>query len=331
MRIGTPLVGGLVLGAVAGAAALSLVGRPAPAPSSLAPAPGEHVWCRRAEEAVRAGRDDEALRDAEQELRLAPDCARAHLLAGLLYERRSVAKPALAHLSVAAKAYPDDPRVQTAYGRVLALTGDYTAAAAILSGVTQKGDTRAEPFRWLGYAYMHLPRSPENLRLAEQSLRHALELEPGYAEANYDLALLLFRQGKAQQALPFAEMAIARRKHYPRGLYLLSRIQLALGHPADAAHVQRQFQHEDALVTRQQALLARLSRAPGDVGAALDLARTMRERGKPEVAVRYLRLAAVHAPDDPRLKAALLQMERIAERPPAPGSPPRTPPTVEIP
>jgi predicted Zn-dependent protease len=199
---------------------------------------------------------------------------------------------------------------------VLALTGDYARAKEILSGVTQKGDSRAEPFRWLGYVHMHLPRNPENLRRAEESLRQAVEREPGYAEANYDLGLLLLRRGKPQEAMPFAETAVARRKHYPRGLYLLTRIHLALGHHAEAARLQKEFQREDELVSRRQALLARLSRAPGDVEASLEMARTMREIGKPEEAIRYLRRAAIHAPDDPRVRAALEQAAQVTARGP---------------
>jgi predicted Zn-dependent protease len=322
MRRGLGRIGRFALGAVVGAAALFLIGRARLAPAS-SPRPGAtlppaaHVWCRQAEEEVRAGQYDAALRDAEQDLRQTPDCPRAHLLAGLLYERRSNSKPALEHLARAAQAYPNDPRVQTAYGRVLALTGDHVHAAEILRGVTQHGDTRAEPFRWLGYAYMHLPQNPENIRRAEENLRQAVAREPGYAEANYDLALLLFRQGQAKQALPFAQTAVEHRKHYPRGLYLLARIQRDLGNPAEAARIQTEFQHENKLVERQEALSARLSSNPADIEAALEMAQTMRELDKPAEALRYLQRAAARAPDDTRVQAAIAQVEQFAA--PHPG------------
>jgi len=303
------LIGGIALSLAVGAVAVFLIGRSSRRPAAPDRQAAEHVLCRRAEEEARSGLLDTALRDAERDLEQHPDCARAHLLAGLLYERRSEGKPALEHLGRAAQAYPDDPKVQTAYGRVLALTGDYARAEEILRRVTEGGGDRAEPFRWLGYVYLHLQQSSENVRRAEENLRQALEREPGYAEANYDLALLLFRQDKAREALPYAQTAAARRQHDPRGLYLLSRINRVLGNLEEAARFQKEFQHEDALVGRQKTLSARLTRDPGDIAAILEMARTMEDRGKPEEALRYLRRAVRRAPEDARVKAALAQQE----------------------
>lgn len=301
----------IILGGIGGAMILLLVGkgvRVSTSPSSKQDAglpPAEHTMCRQAEAEVRAGAYTAALRDAKQDLEQAPDCARAHLLLGLLYERLSLAKPALEHLAIAAKAFPHDERVQTAYGRVLALSGDYGGAVSLLREVTQRDNSRAEAFRWLGYAYMHLPQNPENTRLAEENLRFAIQREPGYVEANYDLGLLLFRQRKAEEALPFVQTAVNRRKHYPRGLYLLARIQRSLGHTEEAERLQKDFEREDRLVKRQENFAARLKTDAKDIEAILGMAQTLQELDKPQEATEYLQRAANIAPEDTRVRAVL--------------------------
>ncbi|HZO87332.1 MAG TPA: tetratricopeptide repeat protein [Chthonomonadaceae bacterium] len=269
----------------------------------------EHAWCHLADAEVRAGLQVSALRDAEQELKLNPNCARAHLLAGLLYERKSAAKAALEHLAWAARAYPDRPRVQLAYGRVLVLSGNPGQAVQVLRAIVDKDPARPELFRWLGSAYARLAPSPENARLAEQNLRRALTLRPDYPEANYELAQLYFNQRRLQQALPFARKATGR-KHYPRALYLLARLYAALGLRAQSAHFQQEFQRESELAARQETLLKQFQTDRENIPTLLALGQTLLARDEPEMAARYLRYAAQRAPQDPRVQAALAQAEK---------------------
>lgn len=276
---------------------------------------GEHALCRLAAAEMRAGLYVSALRDAEQELKRDADCARAHLVAGLMYERKSAAKASVDHLMQAARAYPHHPSVQLAYGRVLALSGDYQRAEPILRGAAEREPARAEIFRWLGYVRARLSSNPEKLRQAEQSLRRAVALRPHYPEANYELARLYFQMRQPRKALPFAQKAIAKRRHYPRALSLLAQVHAATGNPTEAARYRQAFRREMDLAARQQRLLKRYSQDPNDLGTILEMGEVLLARDEPETAVRYLVTAARRAPDDARVRAALEEAtERLSRK-----------------
>jgi tetratricopeptide (TPR) repeat protein len=284
-----------------------------------------HAWCRLTGVLMRAGRGTEALVTAERELKLAPDCGRAHLIAGLLYERKSQARPALEHLAAAMRAYPNDPRIALAYGRVLVLNSDYDRAEPILKEVIARDASLAEAYRWLGSLYARRAVTAENGRIAEQNLRRALELKPDYAEAHYELARLLFAQKRAAEALPSAEQAALRRKHYPRAFYLQAQIYAALGRPADAQRAQQQFRRESDLYARQEALWKRYGLNRDNVATGLELAETLLARDEPEAALRVLREIAPKAPGEARVQAALKRAESDMAARLTKSAPPETP------
>lgn len=279
-----------------------------------------HARCQLAYSELMAGQEVPALRDAEEEIKRDAQCRQAHLIAGVLYARKSEPKRALEHLEFAARAYPDRLRVQQVYARVLALTGSYDRAEEVLRGILKRDQSHAEPFLWLGYVYTHRPSTPENERQAEQNLKQALALQPSYPEANYELARLYLRQGQPQKALPYAERAVKSNRHYPAALDALTKAYRALGRQADAARAQRDFLRESRLVAQQKALLRRYALDPNDVEAALALGKVLIARGAPHSALLFLRDAARRAPNDTRIQAEIAR----AERQPAPAQRPET-------
>jgi len=270
-----------------------------------------HARCQRAYSELMAGQEVPALRDAEQELKRDPACRQAHLIAGVLYARKSEAKRALEHLVVAAQKYPDQPRVQLVYGRVLALTGNYDEAEKVLRAILEKDRSHAEPYLWLGYVFTHRPAHPENERQAELNLQKALELQPGYPEANFELGRLYLRQGRPQKALPFIKRAAERNKHYPAALDTLAKVYRALGRPVDAARAQRDFLIESRLAARQKALLRQYALDPADTRTALELGKVLAARGDPNSALLFLRHAARRAPNDSQIQAEIQRAEKM--------------------
>jgi len=278
----------------------------------------EHAQCRLARAEFAAGMEVSALRNAERELKQDPNCADAHLIAGLLYERKSLSKPALEHLAQAAKRLPNQPRILLSYGRVLALSGEFRHAEQVLKSVIEKEPSRPEPYRWLGYVYARQPAGPNFAHLAEQNLRRALVIQPNYAEASYELARLLLERGRAREALPFAENAARRRKHYPRALYVLAQAYAALGRRKEAERVQRAFQRENDLASRQLALMKQYRANPDDIHTALALGRVLLAREDPRSALLFLRDAASRAPNNASINATIREAEKILfSRPPS--------------
>src|SRR6185312_14509369 len=70
---------------------------------------------------------------------------------------------------------------------------------------------------------------------AQAQFERALQLEPGYAEAERNLGLTLAREGHPADAVPHYEAALRLRPRYPDALDDLGNALLAIGRPADAA------------------------------------------------------------------------------------------------
>lgn len=278
----------------------------------LARAPkAQHAWCQLAYAELMAGLEVPALHDAERELQQDPNCGRAHLIAGVLYARKSEPRQALEHLAPAAQAYPDNPRVQLVYGRVLALSGEYDRAEPVFQGIISKDKAHAEPYYWLGYIYARRPSTPQNIQQAQKHFLAALELLPEYPEANFELGHLYFGRGKVKEALPFVEKAVANQKHYPAALYLLAQTYEALGRKSEAARTQERFRRESQLAAREKALLRLYAVDPNNLETALALGQQELALEKPESALLFLRDAAQRAPADERIQMALKRAQQL--------------------
>ena len=284
-----------------------------------------HARCQLAYSQLMVGMEVPALADAEAELKDDARCARAHLIAGVLYARKSQPKKALEHLKPAADVYRDVARVWLVYGRVLALAGSYDQAEAALKHVLSLDKTHAEPYYWLAHVYLRRTPGPEGSSRARSYLRQALTLVPGHPEANYRLAQLLLQDGRTHDALTHASRAVKARKHYPTGLYLLAQIQEKLGNKQAAKDVREEFRKESRLEAAEKSLLKRFNDNPKHVETAIELGRVQLRRDNPEGALLFLRQAAENAPHDRRVKALLEEAQRrVAEaeeagRPPAGG------------
>ncbi len=280
---------------------------------------GIHARCRLADAELRSGLEQSALNHAEEELHRDPHCPRAHLIAGILYTRKADPKQALDHLSAASNAYPNDPQVQLAYARVLSLTGDYDHAEPILLRILDRDESHAEPFLWLGYIEARHSDRPGSVRKARSYFARALDLQPNFPDAEFEMARLLFRTRSYAEALPFAQKAAAQRPHYPAGLYLKSQILDALGRDTEAQEVRLVFQRESVLAEREKALLKRFNLDRQDAAVAKELGQVEMARDKPEEALLFLRQAAQVAPHDIGIGTALTRAERMLQ-PPAPAA-----------
>ena len=260
------------------------------------------------------GQEANAFKSADEEIKRNPASAQAHLTLGILNARKSAAKPALEHLEIAAKSYQDAPKVQLAYAKVLALTGNLDKANEVLQLITRTEKSFAEPYYWLGYVAMRRVETPETLKEAGKYLKTSLDLQPLFPQANLETARLYLRLKRYPEALNFANRALQNRKHYPIGLSVKAKVLEAMGRAAEAKQAQEEFSKEAQLAARTRALLRQYSADPQNLQILLPLAETQLELEQPQAAYTFLQNAAERTPNDPRIQNILRRAEAMAKK-----------------
>ena len=269
-----------------------------------------HARCVLAQQCLLSRLEVPALRYAEEELKRDPNCSSAHLTVGLLTVRKGNAAEALKHLEIAAKAYPEKPAVQLTYGRVLALAEQLDPAETVLRGVLNKDKAHSDPYYWLGYVLARRGK-PEQQKEAEELLKKALLLEPSHAPANFELAKLLQRQRRSADALPFAQAAVARRRHFPAALFTLAEIYRSLGKSAEATKTQQAFQTESGRAQRLKELLRSYAADNKNPTLERDLGLLQLELEDPETGIMFLKSALEKLPTDSAILDGIARAEAL--------------------
>lgn len=275
---------------------------------------------RRAEAYRAQSRDDEALRDVREAVRLAPDAPQPLIALGELYDLRGDWAQAAAWYAQAAEQLRDEnPALlyQLALARYRA--GSPAAAKEPLKRLVARNDSLAEAHYLLGLVY----RDTQDLDAAMNSLEQAVRIAPGMTAAREELADLYRSRGRfgdeMDQLRALADgddpvgrritIAIveARRDQFASAIGMLgqvaveapndSRVQLALGRiylqraerAGDAASIQR------ALDVLERALGGT---APRSEGLAL-FGRALFLSGDVAGAERMLKEAVATSPRDP--------------------------------
>ncbi len=125
---------------------------------------------------------------------------------------------------------PDTVRCQVLLARLLAEGGDPEAGAAY-AALWAKTYRHPERYREIG-ALAYTPVG--DLAGAEQALRLFLERRPDHPDGLSDLALVLFEQGRTQEAVAMWRAALAGRAQHPAALVGLALAHDALGEPEEA-------------------------------------------------------------------------------------------------
>jgi tetratricopeptide (TPR) repeat protein len=191
---------------------------------------------------AKQGNVEEAIRAAEQALKLHPDYEIAHYNLGNLYMRLGRLDLAQGHFEEALRLSPNYADAHSNYGQLLAERGDLTAGIehfhkaialnpsvarahlnlAVALAKTGRLDEAieplqraialnpeaAEPVYYLGSVYAAQNRYAE----AEAAFNQALRLRPDFAPAHQSLAQLLELQGRKEQA----------RQHYQEAVRLMT-------------------------------------------------------------------------------------------------------------
>ncbi len=154
-----------------------------------------HHWIAICE--LRRGDQQAALREAEATLAVDPRFTDARILRAGVLASRGAYQPAIADLRQAVQTDPAKPAIRLDLARVLAESGRKTEAAAEYDAVLRVQPDFAPALTGKGALQAELGE----LDAAERTLRRALELSPRQDEARFDLAQVLERRGRRQQAI----------------------------------------------------------------------------------------------------------------------------------
>jgi len=157
---------------------------------------------------MQTGRSDLARRHFEEALRLLPNYADAHSNYGQLLAEGGDLTAGMAHFHKAIALNPSVGRAYLNLAVALAKTGRIEEAVAPLQRAVALSPEAAEPVYYLGSIYAAQNRYGE----AEAAFNQALRLRPDFAPAHQSLAQLLELQGRKEQA----------RQHYQEAVRLMT-------------------------------------------------------------------------------------------------------------
>lgn len=202
-----------------------------------------------------------------------------------------------------------DPQSGLSQGRHLVQGGRYTEAVRVLQQAAYHRPEWPDVHHLLGVA---LSLAGEPLR-AESHLQRAVELNPDYAEAQLNLAILLSERGAYHAAREHWRVFDRLVRRDGADLPEAALNDLAQRHADLAAHYQGYGLFEEAEAQMQQAL--RL--CPGYADLRLRLARLLFERGNVEGAAEQLQRVLQGRPDLDGARLLEGQLEQARGRPAA--------------
>lgn len=261
-----------------------------------------------------AGRDAEALAEAERALQLDPSSARLHANLGVAYSR--LARWALAeeHLRRALAAWPDDAELHGSLGTALLRQGDRARAREHFERAAALDPRSARA----AYNLALLESEERNADAALRGFERAVDLDPDYAEAHQAFGWSLEQAGELERAVsqyrealriaptPSASArlgwALARQGHEREARdELLRALRGNPGMPLARAHLAwLEARSADPELRDPPSALRRARRALAELGGAHPhgleaLAAAEAANGRPAEAARLAREAAARA------------------------------------
>jgi predicted O-linked N-acetylglucosamine transferase (SPINDLY family) len=283
----------------------------APSAPSLADA------LKRAMEALRAGRLDEAARHCKAAVKARPDSFDALHLMGLVEARRGDAREAQRLIARAIKLNPKVAAAHLNLGNALAAQGRHAEAVESYGRALALNPGYAEACANRGAALHALRRLDD----AAADLRRAVELKPDYAGAHNNLGNVLKDQGRLDAAVEALNRAIALKPGYADAYVNLGDALLGQDRHEDAAEAYRRAAELDPADPQPHDKAGQAWYAAEDFPkaiAAFDRALELRTKARPagervlEICAGLFRL--IEAPQIPGSEeAAAASRRRFAE------------------
>lgn len=154
-----------------------------------------------------------------------------HLLQGQAFLRDRDYDRALEELQAAVRLNPELPRLYFSLGLSYFMLGQNTEAIAAFENEARRNPLDTPSLYYLAEAY----EKDGNLKEARRWVEKALKIDPELPEANGLFGKILFKQGKAEEALKPLEFATAKKSDDHELRYTLARVYQQLGRREDAA------------------------------------------------------------------------------------------------
>ncbi len=222
-------------------------------------------------EYFRSGKNEEAMKEYREALRLAPDAGDAHYNLGNALYRLGHREEAIAEFLIAASKGSETFNAENNAGIALTELGRWDEAAVHYQKAIECKESFAEAHRNLGVAYLHLKKEDA----ARSEFETALHYDPNNDGAQEGLGTIMENKGDAASAMALLQKAIQSNPQNPSACHNLG---IALVKQGDATGAVEQFQKsislkpEDASTHADLAdALVKLSR-PSEAKVELDKA-----------------------------------------------------------
>jgi len=264
-----------------------------------------HLSCQLAGALLSARDEVGAYREAEAELKQAPECVPALAIAAAMLGQVNDEKRRLDYLRRLGRLRPEDPDLLFMLGDGLTDGLAHAEARSVLERVVALDPEYAEAHTLLGEGWLQERAAPDRLARAEAHLTRALSLQPLNGRARHALGRVYLEQGKAKAAVLQLEEAARLLPYSFRVPFELARAHQAAGDPSRAAVARKRFLTLRQLASSEATLQKRCATDPGNFDAHLALGTLYLQKEEYRKALLYLQKARDLRPDHPRLLAAL--------------------------
>jgi type IV pilus assembly protein PilF len=204
-------------------------------------------------EHLRKGNLQQAKDKIDRSLEQNPRYGRAHLVAGMLYNRLGDERTAEMHYERAVALEPKNPEFKNNYAVYLCQHKKYERGQKIAL------EAAADPlYKTPEVAFMNAGNcalSGGDMKVAEDYFRQALARKPRFGEALLQMADLEYRQTEYLSARGFLERYMEVGRTNPETLWLGVRIERGLGNKAQAQHYAQRLKSEYPSAAQTKELL----------------------------------------------------------------------------
>ncbi|HEY7640136.1 MAG TPA: type IV pilus biogenesis/stability protein PilW [Steroidobacteraceae bacterium] len=204
-------------------------------------------------EHLRKGNLQQAKEKIDRALQQNPRYGRAHLVAGMLYNRLGDNRAAESHYERAISLEPKNPEFKNNYAVYLCQQKKFERGQKIAL------EAAADPlYKTPEVAFMNAGNcalTAGDMKVAEEDFRKALTAQPRFAEALFQMAELEYRQTEYMSARAFLERFLEVGRTSPATLWLGVRIERGLGNSAQAQHYAQRLKSEYPSAAQTKELL----------------------------------------------------------------------------
>jgi type IV pilus assembly protein PilF len=186
--------------------------------------------------------------------------ARAHSVAGMLYDRLGDEKKAENHFDRALSLDAEDPEIRNNYAVYLCQKGKFARGEKLALEAAENRLYKTPEAALLNAG--NCVRSAGDVKRAEEHYRRALQVRPKFAEALFQMADMQFQQTQYVSARAFLQRYMEVGRTSAATLWLGFRIERSLGNGAEAQHYAQRLKSEYPNAAQTKELLES-ERKPG--------------------------------------------------------------------